>query len=616
MGTENLKIDLDPKAVLAALKDISEGSKKLAVDIENSLGKDSVKQIDKLEETAKKGTTRITTFFKNMGTRIKEDLKTAFDVGAVLEGAKFARGLGEGTRQVFEMERAFSKLNTRLQLSNKEMEKFKTQVGKRIAATGQKLEDILPGVETAAAKGGIKSPEQLSAIGEMLAQVRSATGEDTGALMDTVTEILKNQGKKITASNIQSTLDALQATRVQGAFKTAGEAGKEVEEMSKYSKHLGIGTREMGGLAATASGAGEGGLNILQQLLAQGSTIGGQQQMNAVLGVNLFKNGKLDATQLSKVNTEKFGKYSPQIMEQATGLSGASGQDFKRFVEAFKNNTAAFKNVLSGSNETASQFEIATDNLATSTDRFKEKTKEAGREIGGSLSKLGKDILSGNFKDLKSDAMDVGKKVWQNKEVAGAALAVTGIVGAISGGALGRLFKKVGGGGLAGGVATGAALKEAAGVQPVFVVNAADIGGGLGGGMLGAGGMGGLKTLAMGLGIGTAAVGVGYGAAKLGEYATEKGVPSAGDQYGFLKEHVGEGTADVAESIGNFLAMANNTLFGTNYSMNKGGKPEVALTPEVLEKSVQKGTEAAHKNNKPTVQLSNPSDVTGRGRGM
>src|ERR1700685_3048851 len=337
-------LDLDPRKVLDALLEMSEGAKKLADDIESSLGKNAVKSIDKLESKTETGTQKITTMFRNLGTRVKEDLKTAFDATGILAGAKFAKDLGEGVKQVFEMERAFDRLNTRLQLSTRQMTDFKNQVGRKVAGTGQKLEDVLPGVESAAARGGIKSPEQLSSIAEALGKAKATTGEQTEGLSDTVIEILKSQGKKVTADSFKQTLDALQATRTSGAFKTATEAGGANEQLSPMAKRMGLGTRELGGLAATASQSGAAGQDILRQLMEQANTPGGKDKLNAIFGPKLFdKQGKLQAGNIANINTGRFGQFSPQVMEEATGIKGAAGADLERFVQAFKGGMGDFQ---------------------------------------------------------------------------------------------------------------------------------------------------------------------------------------------------------------------------------------------------------------------------------
>jgi len=230
---------------------------------------------------------------------MKEDLKTAFDTSGVLAGAKFAKDMGEGVKQVFEMERAFDRLNTRLGLSNKQLMDFKKNLGRGVAGTGQELKDILPGVETFAAKGKVRDAGQLANIGESLGKVRATTGEDIEGVADSVVEILKNQGKAITDQSVRSTLDAIQGTRTSGAFKTAGEAADAIQAITgsispEQMKKMGIGTREIGGLAAMASSGGDQGQQILQSILKDATSAGGKDKLNAIFGQNIFKNGCAD----------------------------------------------------------------------------------------------------------------------------------------------------------------------------------------------------------------------------------------------------------------------------------------------------------------------------------
>jgi len=622
MAADQMQMDFDPRKVLQSLQDIGVETKRLAAIIDDSLGKNAAKSINTLEESAQKGTGKIESYFRNLGTRIREDLKTAFDASGIVAGAKFAKDLGDGVRQVLDMERAFDRLNTRLMLSNKQMNDFKNNVGRKVSATGQKLEDVLPGVETAAAKGGVKSPEQLAAIGEALAQAKATTGEGTDTLADTIVEILKNEGKEISAKSFKETLDAMQGTRVSGAFKNANDAGTAIEQLSPYAKQFGLSTREMGGMAATASGAGSSGNDILRQLLEKASKPGGMDQMNAIFGQKVFNNGKLDQGALGKINTKRFGQFSQQAMEEATGLSGASGADLARFVDAFKNNMDSFKKVTAGANETSDQFAIATDNFASGIDRFKEKTKEAAREIGESVAQLGKDAIQGNFKKLGDDASGVIKSVSENKGQVAAAGLLTAGVGILAGGAINRMLGKLGGGagGLMGGVLKGEAAK-AAGIEPVYVVNASEIGNSSGisiaesmsgpGSPLGAL----MKSLPGMLGsiVGkTAGVGAAlYGGYAIGEAITEipavnKGMNSLADmiQQNFVKSD--------AEAMAEGEANARKARF------NKPMGPGQGMSPSEIADAVTKGTLAAHEkvNANKKVQYTNPSTVSGRGRTM
>lgn len=597
MADQTVKLDLDPKKIIQALDDAAEEMKNLARITEDSLGKEAPKSIDKMEKAAENGSSKIATHFRNLGTRIKQDLKTAFDATSILGGLKFAKELGEGIKGVFDLEKAFDKLNTRLQLTGKTFSDFKKDVGTKVSATGQKLEDIFPGVEAAASKGGVKSPQELSLIGEALGKVRAATGENTEALTESIVEILKTQGKKVTAQSFKQTLDTLQATRVTGAFGTAGEAGAAIQQLSPYAKQLGLGTRELGALSATASKSGESGQNILQQLFQRATQPGQMQALNSIFGVNLFKNGKLDSSQIGKINTEKFGQYSPQILEQATGLQGASGGDLKRFVESFRTGMKDYDKVLKGSNETANQFKVATNNLASGIDQFKEKTKNASREVGESLSSAANEMLKGNVKGAIEGLKGAGKSAFENKGTIAAALGATAGASLLLGQGIGSLLKKVPGAGALGGVLGGEAAK-AAGIQPVYVTNASEIGAAAGGG--GAGGV--LSKFGVAGSVASAGLAAGSLVANT----------DIGKKLGKLLDPVLDQVAD-AFDVGGVASAKKSLSEAQNKSQKQLGGPGVGT--EHLAEAVAKGTEqgmARAKKNQPT-QYTNPSTLSGRG---
>lgn len=603
MADEQIKIDLDPKSLVDGLDDMSDEIKKLSEDVETYMGKKAVESMEKLVNASDKGTTRMTAMFRNLGTRVKEDLKTAFDATGVMAGMKFGKDLAEGVKQVFEMERAFDRLNTRLKLTTSQMEMFKSSMGRRVASTGQKIEDVLPGVETAAARGGVKSPEQLTAIGEMLGQVRATTGEGTADLSDTVVEILKNQGKAITAASFKSTLDALQATRVQGAFKTAGDAGSAIQQLSgilkpEQMKAMGLGSRELGGLAAMASRGGEHGQDILHKIMETAASPGGQQQLNAIFGGQIFKGGKFNASGFQSSSKNQFGQYTSQAQAAALGTNQA---DLSRFVDSMKAGLDDFKRVTTGANETAGQFETATDNLATKIDKFKESMKESGREIGESLSVLTKDVMSGNFGKAGGDLKKAGQALWENKGNVASGIGITAGVGLLAGGALNSLLSKVPGGGIAKGLAGGELAKQA-GVTPVYVTNASDIGGGPAvGAMAGVGG-----KLAQGAAVvGAAAIGYEIGQAIMSIPIFKSMTGSATD---YLHDKMYGGDQSTMDKA-SMLQMAKNAV---DFNQRNG----TSMTFEEYAKAVETGTLRAHAAANKKVQYTNPSSVTGRGGSM
>lgn len=601
---EEIKLDLDPKKIVQAMEDIKEQAKKLADVIEESLGKGAPKSIDAMEKAADKGANAISSRFKDLGKRIKEDLKTAFDISGLAAGLKFAETLGQGIKEVFSLEKAFDKLNTRLQLTGKTFQDFKKSVGTSVASTGQKLEDVFPGIETASSKGGVKSPQELAAIGKALGQVRAATGESTEALASSVVEILRTQGKKVTAQTFQQTLDALQGTRTSGAFKTAGEAGGAIQAITtgvspEQLKKMGLGTRELGGLAAQASKAGEGGNEILQHVLQMATQAGGKQLLNSIFGTQLFKGDKLDVNAFSKVNKNQFGKYSEQVLASATGADQAG---LSRFLDVMKSGMSDFKKVAQGSNETASQFKTATNNLASSVDQFKERTKNATREVGEDLAASASELLKGNFKGAFEDLKHGGHSALENKGTIAAALGGSAAAALLLGGAGGSLLKKIPGvGGLAGGLAGGELAKQA-GATPVYVVNASEIGGGLpgaAGGALGAAGKLGLFGLAGGAGL---AAGAALGGTDAGKEAFDKSPLGMLTEALFKTLHVG---GDVVEA-----------KRGTkDAEMHARGKAPGGMDHEIMKKAISDGMVEGHQRinkNKP-VMLSNPSRPTGPG---
>ena len=141
-------------------------------------------------------------------------------------------------------------------------------------------------------------------------------------------------------------------------------------------------------------------------------------------------------------------------------------------------------------------------------------------------------------------------------------------------------------------------LAKQAGIQPVYVTNAKDIGGG--GPMAGASGLAGKAGTALGA---VAAAGIGYeiGQALMEVPAIKNATGSATD---WLAEKAAGGPDDRAQA-------EQNARLTASFNERNGTQ----LTPEEFAKAVETGTLAAHKKSGQKVNYTIPSDVSGKRRG-
>jgi len=593
MSETKLELDLDPKKVIAALNEIASQSKEMASKIEESLGKEAVKNFKKLETQSQETSDKISSVFRNLGNRLKEDMKNFLGLNALMEGMNIAKDMKQGVEQIFDMEKAFDRLNTRLGLSVDKMNEFKKMSIMKVAGTGQEMKNIMPGMERVAAKGNVKDAGQLADIAEMLGQSKAVNEkENVEGLADSVVEILQRQGQKVTAKSFKETLDALEGGRVKGALGSAGEMADAVKEMASFAKKSGMSTRDLSGLTSVASKGGEGSLNVMKQIMEKGSTKAGQEQLNGILGVSLFKNGKLDPSQLGQINTGRFGQMSESVMGEATGLSGASGADLTRMVESFKNNMGDFSAVAQGANETADQFGVAADNFSTKFDTFKEKLKGTVMIVGDDLSKAVNEFMKGNFKGGLGSLSQAGGAMMDNKGALAGGLGLASLAALMTSGGLGQIMKNVPGGGMMKG-AVGGAMAKAAGATPVYVVNASEIGGGSGaaGGALGALGKAGAVA-------GAAGIGVAIGEALNNWEPSRKVLDAAGDKaFDIFGPDQQKAMSEAQANQNAKMSQSFNERNGTS------------LTPEQFAKAVETGMLKSYM--KRPVQLTNPSTVKG-----
>lgn len=401
MSDTKLEIDLDPKKVLDGLKEMASGSKLLAEDMEKAL-KLIEGNFDKLGKKAEDSANKVDGTFRNLGTRMKEDLKNLLDLGKIMGAIGMADQIKQGVTQIFTMEQSFARLNTRLGLSGKELTNFKNSFGRAAAEAGIDAEKLFPGIETMSAKGGVKDAGQLGAIADVLAKTSTVTQEDTGSLSDSIIGILKDQGKQVTAQSVKETADALAATRVSGAFKTSAEAGNAIARLTsmldpklKDVQSMQLGTRELGAMSAMASRGGERGMDIMQSILKTASGAGGKSIINGVLGAAIFdKTGKMDVAAFNKVSPEAWGRYTSQGRGAALGVNNA---DLSRFVTSMQQNQSVFGGVTGGKDEVNKQFK-SIDTMSQKFNTFTGKVTENAREFGGGIMDSAKSLFNGDTK--------------------------------------------------------------------------------------------------------------------------------------------------------------------------------------------------------------------------
>lgn len=586
MADTKISISLDPQDVIQSLKRISQEAKATSEQLEDSLGKNASGSISDLKNAAENGTNQITKLFSNMGTRIREDLKTAFDVSSVLAGANFAKQIGEGVKSVFDMERAFDRLGVRLNLTGRQMDDFKRSAGQAVSSAGVDLKDVNPGLMEAAGRGGVKDPEQLTLIARSLAESRQIDPTlDTASVTDNIAEILQRQGIKMTGANFGSTMDAINSATANGGFHNAGDAASMISKLAQYSTTNGMSTRQLAGLATVGSQGGDASRSLLNQILSEGGKTGGSERINALFGQEVFKNGQLDPAALAKVNTKQFGRES--IFGDATGLGGANGGDLKMLVDTFKNNMGSFKTVVDGTNETAEQFDKATQSWAAQTELFKKRLNNTGREIGDSLVETITGLYRGDGSKAASGLSHGLSAISENKGDLAVAGGLTLLTGIIAGNGVRGLM--------------GSAAAAANGDQRVYVTNAGEISGPIGGGITA---LGSVLPLAI-----AGAIGAGLG------YAAVQGLDAVTD--GKYSKTVGAGGSWLADKLGDSDALTSEMKQDTKnyqkYSQSHADKP---MTAQEYYKWTHKAMVDAHRdvdaNKRPQLIRTNGA-VNGRG---
>ena len=294
--------------------------------------------------------------------------------------------------------------------------------------------------------------------------------------------------------------------------------------------------------------------------------------------------------------SKAFGKADLDTQRGLFALLNGDGlKDIRKFEQEIKNAGGTLERDLP----------TAIANAADQASRLKNTLSEAARDFAKPIN----EVIANAIKYLLDSKKDGGAGL-SGGQIAGGGMAMAAGAYALGRVVPGVISKLVGRGtGLAAGVAEGKALQAAAGVQPVYVTNWAEMQGGGGAGLLGLGGAAAGGAAAVGLAaklrnmagvaslLGFAPVGI------AGAAATATGVGLAGAagaavgtgvyKYGLAGNKAGEG---VGELVARFMAMLGseeakrsvaindalkNTKVGGEITVRVLSNPNVAVQTEV-----------------------------------
>lgn len=550
---ENVEVNVRSQLmkIVADLEAIANEGKKVQQEfgkIADSTG-ESIKKQTKETETM---LSKMRGFGRRVADQMKQDFRSLFSISALGEGLKLTDQFRGSIRETVNLSDMIRKLGGTFGIAQRDFGKFQATLVRGLGDIGMSSEvaaRTLEGLADTPVRGE-KALLEYSKTAGMLASIGRQQGRE-GDIAGSMSRVIQARGGDVNDVSQMKSLaeDVRRARKVTG--KGPSELLKGMEDLftgmsQDFRKKFS--SRGLVNLAAAGQVAGPNATSFIQRFLSLSKT---QRAGMEARGVGeVFGEGGINVKQVARLYAEakKMGGGDARLGARAAigAQSDEEAEGFLRLAESLQRVDEAQKAVSSSAGDLATDYQQS----KTLGEAFRSSINRIKKMVAGPLSSLtqgGTDLLG------RAGESDVG--------AAGVVAGGAGLAALLAGFGLRGVGKGLAGG--IGGLGKAAAVESLTGkeVQPVYVVNAAEIGGGgvagaaaAGGGMLGKAG----KVLG-GAGL---AYGVGAGSAKAIE---SLGLGDGASQTAAVEGVAGKQVADAFASMLNLLAKANNTMFGTNY---------------------------------------------------
>lgn len=487
--------------------DVDKSFRQLGNDIDQSLQKGTKATEQKVSQSA--------SFFRRMADQMKQDLRALASINAVGDALKISNQFRGSIRQSIELGDQIRKLSSIFGIAEDRFIKFQTKLSRGLGSIGLSSEaasNALAGL----AQTQVRGEENLTQYARTAGMLASATGQQgrEGDIASGIARVLTARGMdpndlksmKSVAEDLRRARNATGQSPVDILNSMEQIFAKMPEDLRKS-----ISTRGLAGLAGAAQIAGPGGTDFLTELLGKSPIA--RKALEAQGFGDVVTDKGLDVERFGKAAKAVLGRVGgdPRLAAKTLGLSDDAAEGFVRLVKSLDR----VKEVTDKVNNSQGTLEEQYKKSLGFFESFRanvERVKSFLAPVAAGVGQAGATIMGGAA----------------SMEGPGGDLASAGIVA--GGGALAALLAgwglrgigKTALGGIGGTLATGAAASAITGkeVQPVYVVNAAEIaaGGALGG--LGKGGLlagiGGTALKAGGIGLAAAGgAAAGYGLSEL-----------------------------------------------------------------------------------------------------
>lgn len=451
-------------------------------------------------------TNRTNTFFsqmQNFGRRVagqlKSDFQSLLSINALGGALKLSEQFRGSIKETVNLSDTIRKLGATFGMAQKDFAGFQTAITKGLGDIGLSSEQAANALQ-GLAETPVKGQKNLIEYSKVAGQLASISGEKgrEGDIAKGLSGVVRAQGGNVNdLAQMKAVAAEVQKIR-EATGKSSTETVKALEDLLRsmpQDLRKAIGVQGLSKLAAAGTAAGGGSTKFLEELLSKSPIA--RKALEAQGFGNVFGKEGLNIESFRKAagSVLKRVGMDPRMAAQTLGLTEEAAEGFVRLYESLDQVKAAQDRVVKSNGD---------------VDKAYRETMSLGDSFRASINKVKSIFAAPLSKATQGITGMLGKASESNLGAAGV-VAGGGVLAALLAGVG---LKGIGKGLGIGGLAKGGAIEAMTGrqVQPVYVVNASEIGGGVGD-MLSAGG--GLISKLKTTGLYGAAAGVGVGGGAL-----------------------------------------------------------------------------------------------------
>lgn len=461
------------KKIVAELGEIQKAADKVSDSLKDA-GEEAGASVTKQAKKTETFLGQLRSFSGRVSNQIRGDFKSLIALNSIKDSLKLSDQFRGSVKESLVLSDSIRKLGKVFGIARSDFSKLQADMVKGLGAIGLSSDVASRSLEGLSQSGtGVAGSNSLMGYSRASGQLASTTRSEgkEGDIAKLMAQVIQSKGGDV---NDMKQLSAV-AEDVRRVFNATGAGAADTLEamktifsgMSKDFREK-ITTRGLANLAAASTVAGPASMQFLQEFLGKSPVA--RQALEAQGFKGVFTDEGIDFEKFQKASGDVMGRVGgdPRLAAQTLGISEEAAEGFVRLAESMSKVRDAQRGIAQSTGDLDAQYK---------------QSMGFGEAFRASINRV-KSAIATPLSYLSQKGTDLLSSASQSDAGAGAVVAGGGLLAALLAGAG---LKGIGGalGGGMGSLAKGAAF-EAGGrqVQPVYVVNASEIGGG--GGLLGA----------------------------------------------------------------------------------------------------------------------------------